>query len=192
MSVSRRRFIGTTAAMSALAATPALGARSSALDQTDFAGSIDLNSGPVNGPRVEKIMLLASQYALRMEHWHLGTEHLFFALVQESELSGSHWIDDLGMTSEEIDCVINYVVGFGKTTDRPMPTASDLIASDNLVACLEQSTQAAAELGHNAIEPQHLMLGIIDSFGTTANMLLNEMWIERGSIRHVALESLGA
>ncbi|MGB7343357.1 MAG: Clp protease N-terminal domain-containing protein [Pirellulaceae bacterium] len=188
MSVSRRRFIGTSFAVSALAATPALG---SASGDTALPKIYESVSSSSNSTRTQQVMQLASQYALQMNHWHLGTEHLFFAIAKESERTNTQWMDDLGLSSEEIDCVVNYVVGRGQTSGRTQPVDSDLLASDNLKACLEQAEQAASELGHDQVQPEHLMLGIIDSFGTTANMLLNEMWIERGSIRHVALNALG-
>ncbi len=187
MSVSRRQFIGTTAALSAFAAVPALAVgpiKSSSLAQATL----------VNAPlseRAQQVLLLASEYATQMGHWHLGTEHLMFALVQESEQSGTEWLDGLGVASEEIDCVISYIIGYGKRTDRPEPVDANLIVSDNLNACLELAAAAADDKHHAMIEPEHLMLGIIDSYGTTANLLLDEMWIERGSVRHVTYGSLG-
>jgi ATP-dependent Clp protease ATP-binding subunit ClpA len=173
--------------MSAFAAVPALAVG-------PMTSSSVLQASLVDAPlseRAQRVMQLASEYATQMGHWHLGTEHLMFALAQESEQSGTEWLDGLGVASEEIDCIVSYIIGYGKTTDRPEPVDTDLIASDNLTGCLEQAATAADDQHHAMIEPEHLMLGIIDSYGTTANLLLDEMWIERGSVRHVTYGSLG-
>lgn len=186
MSFSRRRFIETTAAASALLATPAIGslARSTAEIQSDDSSLPTLFE--TFSERALKVLQLANQERQRMNHWYIGTEHLLVALFLESEATGADWLADTGVSYEDVGCVTHFVVGNGDydvSAGRP-------IRSDNLQACLDDAVDLACDGGHALVQPEHLMLAIVESFGTTANLLMQEMWIERGQMRQVAMESL--
>ena len=181
MSVSRRQFIETSVAASALFAAPALGSRpQKVLSARDFPLDDSFSD------RSRKVLLMTCDEAQRMNDWYQGSEHLLLALFAESEMSQTNWLEDLGINYEEVQCVASYIVGNG----RGQETSETIVFSDNLHTCLDNAIFAARESGHSKVQPEHLMIGIIESFGTTANLLLQEMWMERGSVRLVAETSL--
>ena len=193
MSLSRRRFIEATAATSAFLVSPALGSISvdsvgsqhSEIDHNGFSGSFDSFS-----ERARRVMQFANQQAQRLNHDYVGTEHLLLALFAEAEefeaTGGANWLMDLGVMHEDIDCVTHFVVGRGE----PMVLCGKLPYTHNMTSCLDNAVDSACDLGDRYVEAEHLLLGIVDSFGTTANMLLQEMWMERGAVRQVAYDSL--
>ena len=62
--------------------------------------------------------------------------------------------------------------------------------SENLKSIFSEAVRVAIELKADAIEPEHLLLGLVDTIGTKAVEVLEEMWFERGVFREVAHQSL--
>ena len=185
MPISRRRFIATTVAASAALATPVV---ASVAPSDPAVSTPDLTASPqydLFSDRARQVIQLANQERVAMNHWHVGTEHLLLALFAESEASGTHWLEETGVHYDDISCVADHVIGTGDSEIGGYP-----VKSDNMQACLDNAIDLACDLGHPQVRPEHLMLSIVESFGTTANMLLQEMWMERGHLRQVTAESL--
>ena len=187
MSVSRRDFLESTAVASALFATPSLGHGASSFGQAEATTSFPIGYEALSKRSLRVLSLMAKQ-AEDLNHWYQGTEHLLLALFAESETGGRNWLNDLCITHEEVACMTHVVVGAGD--DREEQDREHPLYSDNLLACLDNAVFAARESGSRWIEPEHMMIGIVESFGTTANLLLQELWMERGSVRQVAEASL--
>ncbi len=191
MSISRRRFIATTAATSAALATPKLGSAASTANRQpkqclNPVESDAVFSDAVFSERARHVLQLANRERLEMQHWYIGSEHLLLGLFAESDFSGTHWLEDTGVHYDDISCVAHYVIGTG---DNEI-SAGKPVQSDNLQACLDSAIDLACESGFSEVQPEHLMLSIVETFGTRANELLQEMWIERGQLRQVAETSL--
>ena len=179
MSVSRRRFLQSAAAASALAMPAAGAALSKRTSKTERSAKISYDRF---SPDAIKVLQLANQEAQRLHHDYVGTEHLLLALFAEAETRNPDqepWLSSLGADYEEVQRVVETVVGSGE----PMILTGKLPQSDNFSVCISKSVELADELFQERVCPEHLMLAIVESFGTSANLILSEMWIERGSVR---------
>lgn len=182
MTVSRRRFLQASIATPAIFALPAVASIRPAYSDRPMGHLVE--QFEVFSGRAKQVMEIAAQQAAALGHWYVGSEHLLLALFAESESTGGDWLADLGVSLEELNCVVNFVVGSGEPGESSCD-AGILTPTDNLISCLDNAVFAAREMGHANVSPEHMMIGIVESFGTTANLLLDEMWIERGSVRQV-------
>ena len=176
MSVSRRRFLQSTVVASAAAATCGI---ANAAGLTDSAGF-----GMPISDRTRRIIDMATVESRRLSHQYVGSEHLLLAIARESEESESYWLNELCLSHEDIQCTVECLI--------PRETQGVLNApqSENLKSIFSEAVRVAIELKADAIEPEHLLLGLVDTIGTKAVEVLEEMWFERGVFREVAHQSL--
>jgi ATP-dependent Clp protease ATP-binding subunit ClpC len=98
------------------------------------------------------IVAVAHEEARLMRHAHVGTEHLLVALAR----SGDDVLAVYGLTGERARADVVRAVGMGDEAgagERPLtPAARD---------ALDTTLHEAMRLGHDRVEPAHLLLGIV-------------------------------
>jgi ATP-dependent Clp protease ATP-binding subunit ClpC len=99
-----------------------------------------------------EVVALAHEEARLMRHAHVGTEHLLVALARIGDGVLAHY----GLTGERARGDVVRAIGMGDEPgagERPLtPAARD---------ALETTLHEAMRLGHDRVEPAHLLLGIV-------------------------------
>lgn len=185
MSVSRRRFLQSTITVSATFATLAPSGIVAANTTGDPEAVVLLSD------RARRVMAIAALESQQLSHTYVGSEHVLLAIAKESEESKAYWLDELCLSHEDLQCTVQCLIP-GETQPRLLPGVPQ---SQNLKAILVEAERICTESNTtarnaNVIEPEHLLLGILDTIGTKATDVLEEMWLERGAVREAAHRSL--
>lgn len=106
--------------------------------------------------RARRAVVLAQEEARRLNHDHLGTEHLLLGLLAESEGIASQALQQAGITLESARAGVEEITGLGgKTRNGHIPFTAQA------KKVLELGLRSALELGHNYIGTEHLLLGLL-------------------------------
>ena len=106
--------------------------------------------------QARQVVVLAHEEARLMRHGHIGTEHLLVALARVDDEVASPMLADHGLTAEKARAEVVAMIGVGNAEpggQLPFTPA----AHDALEATLRESL----ELGHDRVEPAHLLLGVL-------------------------------
>ena len=102
------------------------------------------------------VVALAQDEARLMRHGHIGTEHLLVALARVEDDVATPLLSAHGLTGEKARAEVVAIEGVGNAEpggQLPFTPA----AHDALEATLRESL----ELGHDRVEPAHLLLGVL-------------------------------
>jgi ATP-dependent Clp protease ATP-binding subunit ClpA len=131
------------------------------------------------------IMQRAQREAMSLGHSYLGTEHLLLGLLQSNGEGTEHLPHLLGVDHQRVRAAILALLGEGRGPLAVMPRAKSV---------LHRAEQLAAELGHQRIQPDHLLLSLLlekeslwrlpTSFSLFA---VQRARVTRGQIRNVDL-----
>jgi ATP-dependent Clp protease ATP-binding subunit ClpA len=106
--------------------------------------------------QARQVVVLAQEEARLMRHGHIGTEHLLVALARVEDDVAAPMLHAHGLSGEKTRAEVVAIVGIGNTEpggQLPFTPA----AHDALEATLRESL----ELGHERVEPAHLLLGVV-------------------------------
>jgi ATP-dependent Clp protease ATP-binding subunit ClpC len=127
---------------------------------------------------LRRVLGEARQEATRLRHEHIGTEHLLFALLRDEKrgsedapTTASVALDLLGVDRQKLGAILQQTVlpGLGSTVERPITYTS------RAKAVLELALAEARVLKHDAVRPEHLLLGLIrEERGVAAQVLLDQ------------------
>lgn len=115
-----------------------------------------------------QVVVLAEEEARLMRHGHIGTEHLLVGLARVDDDVASPMLQDHGLTGEKARAEVVAIVGIGNTEPGGQipftPAAHD---------ALEATLRESLELGHDRVEPAHLLLGVLRQRDGVARRVLS-------------------
>ena len=117
--------------------------------------------------QARQVVVLAQEEARLMRHGHIGTEHLLVALARVGDDVATPMLAGHGLTPEKTRAEVVAIIGVGNTEpggQLPFTPA----AHDALEATLRESL----ELGHDRVEPAHLLLGVLRQRDSVARRVL--------------------
>src|SRR4051812_32282223 len=117
--------------------------------------------------QARQVVVLAHEEARLMRHGHIGTEHLLVALARVDDDVATPMLADHGLTPEKTRAEVVAIIGVGNVEpggQLPFTPA----AHDALEATLRESL----ELGHDRVEPAHLLLGVLRQRDSVARRVL--------------------
>jgi hypothetical protein len=119
--------------------------------------------------RARQVVVLAQDEARLLGHNYIGTEHLLLGLLREDEGLAAHVLDTFDITVEAVRAQVARRVGQGAKapTGRPIPLAPAAKEA------LELSLRETLSLGHDHIDTQHILLGLVREHGVAARILLD-------------------
>jgi ATP-dependent Clp protease ATP-binding subunit ClpC len=118
--------------------------------------------------QARKVVVLAEEEARLMRHGHIGTEHLLVGLARVDDAVAAPMLHAHGLTGEKARAEVVAIVGVGNAEPGgqiPFTPA----AHDALDATLRESL----ELGHERVEPAHLLLGVLRQRDGVARRVLS-------------------
>jgi ATP-dependent Clp protease ATP-binding subunit ClpC len=106
--------------------------------------------------QARQVVVLAQEEARLMRHGHIGTEHLLVALARVDDEVATPMLADHGLTAEKTRAEVVAIIGVGNAEPGGQlpftPAAHDAV---------EATLRESLELGHDRVEPAHLLLGVL-------------------------------
>ena len=125
-------------------------------------------------PRAKQTLERALREALSLGHRYIGTEHILLGLVTVADGVAARVFEALDAEPEEVRArVLQLVVTGG---DEPaslaaVPAARELLLSPSTARVLARAQDEAVALRHDAIRPEHILLGLLGEPGLAARVL---------------------
>jgi hypothetical protein len=137
--------------------------------------------------RARNVLKFAQQEARRLDHQHIGTEHVLLGLLDEPEGIGARALVARGLSLEAVRADVERIVGRGDGA----PTGH-IPFTPKAKKILELSLREALQLGHNYIGTEHIVLGLIREGEGLAAKILVESGADLPQLRHEVLRLLSA
>jgi len=138
--------------------------------------------------RANKVLSMARTTAVRMNSEFVGTEHILLAMLEDKAHVAARVLKIFGITDEAVGVAVGKLI---TPSTSPTVTLGNTPYSPRAKRVLELAEEAAAQLGHDVIGTEHLLLGILREQEGIAAQVLSElgMTLEKG--RNAILEVLG-
>ncbi len=128
--------------------------------------------------RARRVLSLAQEEAERMQHSHIGTEHLLLGLMREDGGVAGRVLRELGLEPNRVEQLIEKMTSAQK---RPSVSRMDLSPATKKV--LELAVDEARRMGHHYIGTEHLLLGLVRHNEGVAMDVFRELKISPDEIR---------
>ena len=134
---------------------------------------------PLTEP-AQTILSLARREARRLNHGYVGTEHVLLALLIDRPLA----LEGLGVGTQTVRDEIDKLVTRG-----PAPvTQAELPLTPRARRVLVHAETEARILGRGAVEPDHLLLGLISEPDGVAGTVLRNLGLDLAQVRRERLK----
>jgi hypothetical protein len=138
--------------------------------------------------RSRKVLALANQEASRLNHDHLGTEHILLGLFKEGSGVGWSVLKRLGLPNlSQIRIAVEELVKVGPE----IVTMGRIPQTPRAKKVIEFAIEEARNLNHNYVGTEHLLLGLVRVEDGIASAILKKFNISIENIREDILDLLG-
>jgi len=138
--------------------------------------------------RARRVIALATQEAVRLNHGYISTEHVLLGLIREGTGVGANVLKNLELDLYKVRREIERLV-------RPGPeqvAASDINPTPRTICAINFARDESRRLGHNYVGTEHLVLGLLrEQEGVAAQVLVN-LGLKLEEVRGEVLNLLGA
>ncbi len=138
--------------------------------------------------RARKMMALANQEAQRLNHEHIGTEHLLLGLVKEGSGVGANVLKNLNIDLRKVRIEVEKLVKTGPEMIK-MGKLPQTPAAKKVIEC---SIAESGELNHNYVGTEHLLLGLLREHDGVAAQVLTNLGLKIEEVREELLSVLRA
>jgi ATP-dependent Clp protease ATP-binding subunit ClpC len=131
------------------------------------------------------VVILAQKEARMLNHNYIGTEHILLGLIHEGEGVAAKSLESLGISLEGARSQVEEIV------DQGQQAPPDRIPfTPRTKKMLELSLREAAQLGHDYIGTEHILLGLIREGEGIAAQVLVELGAELTRVRQEVIQLL--
>ncbi len=120
--------------------------------------------------KANRAMNLAIFGAEELGHTYVGSEHILLGLLKEGSGVAAVVLDELGVYSDELESLLKSEIGTG-----PKSSLSTTDFTPRTKRVLQNAVMQAANLGHNYVGTEHLLLALIGETDSYAARFLNEL-----------------
>jgi len=138
--------------------------------------------------RVRKVLAMAREEAIRLQHDYVGTEHILLGLIREGEGVAAAVLTNLSVDLDEIHERVEESVRKGKATI----ALGELPYTSRAKKVLEFAMAEARELNHSYVGTEHLLLGLLREEKGIAAQVLNSLGVSLEDARSETLKVLGS
>lgn len=117
--------------------------------------------------RARRVVVLAQDEARRLNHDHLGTEHLLLGLIAEGEGLAAKALEALGISLASLRLRVEEMAGRGERAPE-----GHIPFTPSAKSVLQLSLAASRQLGHSYIGTEHILLGLLDAPDGIARQVL--------------------
>src|SRR5918992_2949705 len=119
--------------------------------------------------RVRKVLAMAREEAIRLQHDYVGTEHILLGLIREGEGVAAAVLMNLNVDLEQIHERVEESVRKGKATI----ALGELPYTSRAKKVLEFAMAEARDLHHSYVGTEHVLLGLLrEEKGIGAQVLM--------------------
>jgi ATP-dependent Clp protease ATP-binding subunit ClpC len=139
--------------------------------------------------RVRKVLAMAREEAIRLQHDYVGTEHLLLGLIREGEGVAAAVLGNLvqDVELEDLHGMVEERISEGQAS----ATVGELPYTSRAKKVLEYAMSEADQLNHSYVGTEHLLLGLIREENGLAAKVLGELGLGLEEARSETLKLLG-
>jgi ATP-dependent Clp protease ATP-binding subunit ClpC len=138
--------------------------------------------------RVRKVLAMAREEAIRLQHDYVGTEHILLGLIREGEGVAAAVLTNLDVDLEQIHERVEESVRKGKATI----ALGELPYTSRAKKVLEFAMAEAREFNHSYVGTEHLLLGLLREEKGIAAQVMNSLGVSLEEARGETLKVLGS
>ncbi|HEX8359932.1 MAG TPA: ATP-dependent Clp protease ATP-binding subunit, partial [Longimicrobium sp.] len=138
--------------------------------------------------RVRKVLAMAREEAIRLQHDYVGTEHILLGLIREGEGVAAAVLNNLAVDLEQVQEKVEESVRRGKATI----ALGELPYTSRAKKVLEFAMAEARELNHSYVGTEHLLLGLLREEKGIAAEVLGQLGVGLEDARRETLKLLGS
>jgi ATP-dependent Clp protease ATP-binding subunit ClpC len=137
--------------------------------------------------RARKVMQLANQEALRLNHESVGTEHILLGLLKEGGGVAANVLKNLEIDFRVARLEVEKVVPAGRERVR----VCKLPMTPPAKKAIEYAVEEARGLGHHCVGTEHLLLGLLREQEGVAGLILIKLGAGTTRLRSEVMALLG-
>ena len=138
--------------------------------------------------RSKRVLALAQDEAIRMNHNYIGTEHLLLGLIREGESVAARALDALNVDLSKVRTAVEFIIGRGPSATAP----SEITLSPRTKRVLELAVDEAHKLGHSHVGTEHLLLALAREGEGIASGVLESLGVSMERVRQQVIATLGS
>ncbi len=136
--------------------------------------------------RAKQVIKLAKKEAQRLNHNYLGTEHLLLGLLKLGQGVAVNVLRNLGLDFETVRQEVERLVGYGPE----IQVYGDPALTGRVKKVFEYANEEAANLGHNYVGTEHLLLGLLRQTDGVGAQVLENLNVDLQEVRKEVLREL--
>lgn len=136
--------------------------------------------------RAKQVIKLAKKEAQRLNHNYLGTEHLLLGLLKLGQGVAVNVLRNLNIDFETVRSEVEKLVGFGPE----IQVYGDPALTGKVKKVFEYANEEAANLNHNYVGTEHLLLGLLRQTDGVAAQVLENLNVNLKEVRKEVLKEL--
>ena len=136
--------------------------------------------------RAKQVIKLAKKEAQRLNHNYLGTEHVLLGLLKLGQGIAVNVLRNMNLDYEAIRAEVERIVGFGPE----IQVYGDPALTGKVKKVFEFANEEAANLNHNYVGTEHLLLALLRQTDGVAAQVLENLNINLKEVRKEVLKEL--
>ena len=136
--------------------------------------------------RAKQVIKLAKKEAQRLNHNYLGTEHVLLGLLKLGQGVAVNVLRNLNIDFETVKNEVEKLVGFGPE----IQVYGDPALTGKVKKSFEYANEEAANLNHNYVGTEHLLLGLLRQTDGVAAQVLENLNVNLKEVRKEVLKEL--
>jgi ATP-dependent Clp protease ATP-binding subunit ClpC len=136
--------------------------------------------------RAKQVIKLAKKEAQRLNHNYLGTEHILLGLLKLGQGVAVNVLRNLNIDFEIVRNEVEKLVGYGPE----IQVYGDPALTGKVKKVFEYANEEAANLNHNYVGTEHLLLGLLRQTDGVAAQVLENLNVNLKEVRKEVLKEL--
>ncbi|MES2274332.1 MAG: ATP-dependent Clp protease ATP-binding subunit [Chlamydiota bacterium] len=136
--------------------------------------------------RAKQVIKLAKKEAQRLNHNYLGTEHVLLGLLKLGQGIAVNVLRNMNLDYDAIRAEVERIVGFGPE----IQVYGDPALTGKVKKVFEFANEEAANLNHNYVGTEHLLLALLRQTDGVAAQVLENLNINLKEVRKEVLKEL--
>jgi ATP-dependent Clp protease ATP-binding subunit ClpA len=137
--------------------------------------------------RAKRVLALAQDEAIRLNHNYIGTEHVLLGLIREGEGVAARALESLGVELSKARKSVESIVGRGEDATE----LTEITLSPRTKRVVEYAIDEARKLGHMHVGTEHLLLGLVREGEGIAAGVLQSLGVTLDRARQHVLAAMG-
>ena len=136
--------------------------------------------------RAKQVIKLAKKEAQRLNHNYLGTEHVLLGLLKLGQGVAVNVLRNLNIDFEMVRSEVEKLVGYGPE----IQVYGDPALTGKVKKVFEYANEEAANLNHNYVGTEHLLLGLLRQTDGVGAQVLENLNVDLKQVRKEVLKEL--